>query len=77
MIVAISKLSKKGQITLPKDLRDLLGLKAGDKVVFEKHGDKIVLRKETTEKLSSILMSQKKWSVSSLDFQKKVREEWI
>ena len=37
--------TSKGQITLPKDLRDALGLKAGDKVLFRVHKDKAVLAK--------------------------------
>lgn len=35
----------KGQITLPKGLRDALGLKAGDKVLFRVHKDRAVLAK--------------------------------
>lgn len=37
--------TSKGQITLPKGLRDALGLKAGDKVLFRVHKDKAVLAK--------------------------------
>ena len=32
-------LTSKGQLTLPKSLRDDLGLKSGDSVSFEKTGD--------------------------------------
>ena len=32
-------LTSKGQITLPKSLRDALGLTAGDKVLFTAEGD--------------------------------------
>lgn len=34
-----STLTVKGQITLPKRLRDVLHLKAGDKIVFEETAD--------------------------------------
>lgn len=37
--------TSKGQVTLPKDLRDALGLKAGDKVLFRVHKDRAVLAK--------------------------------
>ena len=34
-----STITTKGQITLPKALRDQLNLKAGDKIVFEQQDD--------------------------------------
>lgn len=43
-------LTTKGQITLPKDLRDALNLKTGDKLVFEEHkGGGYLLRAKTTD----------------------------
>lgn len=41
-------LTIKGQITIPKILRDELGLKAGDKVVFEKEGKIIIIKPAKT-----------------------------
>jgi AbrB family looped-hinge helix DNA binding protein len=40
-----STISSKGQITVPVELRDLLGLRAGTVVVFEKHPRGALLRK--------------------------------
>jgi AbrB family looped-hinge helix DNA binding protein len=37
--------TSKGQITLPKSVRDALGLKAGDRVLFRVHEDRAVLAK--------------------------------
>lgn len=37
--------TSKGQITLPKSVRDALGLKAGDRVLFRVHADRAVLAK--------------------------------
>jgi antitoxin PrlF len=39
-------LTSKGQITIPKAVRDRLGLEAGDQIefVFEAPGDRVVLR---------------------------------
>jgi len=34
----------KGQVTIPKEIRDKLGLKPGDKVLFEKEGKRIFLK---------------------------------
>lgn len=42
--MAIATMTSKGQMTLPKDVRDDLGLKPGDKVDIVKEGEKYVLR---------------------------------
>jgi AbrB family looped-hinge helix DNA binding protein len=39
------RVTEKGQITIPKDLRDALGIGAGSEVEFERHDDAIVVRK--------------------------------
>jgi AbrB family looped-hinge helix DNA binding protein len=39
------KVTEKGQVTIPKDLRDALGIGAGTEVVFERDCDTIVVRK--------------------------------
>lgn len=41
------KVSEKGQITIPKDLRDALGIGAGTEVEFERTDDAIIVRKAT------------------------------
>lgn len=42
-----SKLTSKYQATIPKSIREKLGLKAGDTVVFREQGDHIVFAKAT------------------------------
>ena len=37
-------LSSKGQVTLPSELRHLLGLQAGDQLLAEEHDGAVVLR---------------------------------
>ena len=39
----LAKITSKGQITLPKEVRDELGVRAGDGVVFHKQGNKVVI----------------------------------
>lgn len=39
----IAKITEKGQITIPVDIRKKLKLKGGDKVVFIEDGDKIIM----------------------------------
>jgi len=39
-----STLTRKGQVTIPKDIRDSLGIKEGDRVFFVQRGDEVVLK---------------------------------
>lgn len=39
------RVTEKGQVTIPKDIRDALGIGAGTEVEFERHNDTIVVRK--------------------------------
>ncbi len=40
---AAAKITSKGQVTLPKAVRDALGIKIGDEVVFRVEGNRAVL----------------------------------
>lgn len=40
---AAAKVTSKGQVTVPKAVRDALGIKEGDHVVFRVEGDRAVL----------------------------------
>lgn len=42
-----STLTVKGQVTIPKDVREALGLKPGDPVAFDREGGRAFLRKGT------------------------------
>ena len=44
MVVRV--VGKKGQVTIPKEIRERFGLKEGEKVVFEVRGDEIVIKPE-------------------------------
>ncbi len=39
-----SKLTSKGQTTIPKEIRDFLGLRAGDRVVFLRREGEVILQ---------------------------------
>jgi AbrB family looped-hinge helix DNA binding protein len=47
-------LTSKGQLTVPKEVRDLLGLKSGDRVVFEFEGGSVRLRAERHKSLGEL-----------------------
>jgi AbrB family looped-hinge helix DNA binding protein len=74
--ISIGSVTSKGQVTIPKDIRDELGLTEGDKIMFLIEGDKAILRKVTGEKLSTILEQQKNWTTESMEYQRRIREEW-
>ena len=74
--IGISSISEKGQVTIPKEIRDSLQLKAGDKVVFIERDNEIVVHKSRTKKLSAILEGQNRWKMNALEFQRKARTEW-
>ncbi|MFL6087895.1 MAG: AbrB/MazE/SpoVT family DNA-binding domain-containing protein [Mycobacterium sp.] len=40
---AAAKMTSKGQVTLPKAVRDALGIKAGDELIFWVEGNRAVL----------------------------------
>jgi len=74
--VSVSSVTTKGQVTIPKEIRESLSLHEGDRVIFIIEGEHAVIRKVTDEKLSEILSRQKPWAETSLAFQKRLREEW-
>lgn len=46
--MSTTTVTKKGQITIPKTVRDRLGLKEGDKVLVKFHEGKVFVRKVTS-----------------------------
>jgi len=61
---------------LKKEIRDKLGIVQGDKFVFDLKGDKIIIRKLSTNKLSEVLNNQKPWRIDSVKYQRQLRNEW-
>ncbi|MDA8326661.1 MAG: AbrB/MazE/SpoVT family DNA-binding domain-containing protein [Nitrospiraceae bacterium] len=47
-MTALAKVTSKGQITLPKEVRDLLRIRTGSIVVFEKEDEKLVVKAAKT-----------------------------
>ena len=54
-MVEESKISKKGQRTIPKDVREKLGLKVGDKVIFESSSKGILIRKKENSDIDKVI----------------------
>lgn len=55
----LAKVSANGQITLPVEIRRLLGLKCGDKVLFfQKQDGEVVLSNASNQAIQAILDAQ-------------------
>ena len=48
-ILGSSKISTRYQITLPEDVREILGVKDGEQILFSKEDGKVVLRNSRLE----------------------------
>ena len=73
----ISKVTSVGQITLPKEVRDELGIGQDDYVVIEKIGDTYLIKKFQGEKrlLALIREKVKKSGITRQRLQEMVKEE--
>lgn len=74
--IRVGSITSKGQITIPKEIRERLELKEGDKVIFVIEAEQATIRKASGEKISEILRRQKPWREHSVKFQKRIRKEW-
>ena len=69
-----SRISKKGQIVIPKEIREKLGIKPGDVVVFREERGRVYIE-VIGEKISEVLKAGKPVPESSVEFQRKLRGE--
>lgn len=76
-VVDIAPVGEKGQVTIPRQVRNLLEVKPGDRIVFISRDREIVMRKsKINKKLSEILSRGKPIPESSISFQRELRKEW-
>lgn len=69
--------SEKGQVTIPKDVRDALGIHPGDRVVFDlEKGDRAVVRKARPSRLVDILDTWGPRPETGVETQRRLRDEW-
>ncbi len=50
----LTTMTSKGQVTVPKEIRDRLGLKSGDKMAFTMLSDGTVVMRPKTRRLSDL-----------------------
>lgn len=74
----IVKISSKGQITIPKEIRDYLGVKPGDRLEFRVVNNNIIVRslKRPSESMLGIgLKVKKRLKLSAADLIYEMRRE--
>ena len=53
-IIEMGKISARGQVAIPQDIREHLGLEEGSKVLFFTEDDTVMMKKVTPESFASI-----------------------
>jgi AbrB family looped-hinge helix DNA binding protein len=71
--------TSKGQITIPKRIRDRLGLESGTEVTFVLHGDEVTLRPKSGDSLDQLrsLRDRIQFDAAEIErLQAESREAW-
>jgi AbrB family looped-hinge helix DNA binding protein len=70
-----AKVSEKGQVVIPKEMRDKLKIKPGDTIVFRMIGGKLIVERVIERRMKDILKAGKPVE-PSIEFQRTLRDEW-
>ena len=75
-MIELGKITSKGQITIPKEIRDTLGVSTGDKILFEKRNGDIVIKKAQKNDVVSVLDETRPLGKKAEKKLKGIRDEW-
>jgi len=77
-MIPIVKLSSRHQVVIPKKVRKELGLHAGDQLVVEIEGEKVVLHPRPKNYTDYMLgLGKKVWqNIDATEYVRKERESW-
>jgi AbrB family looped-hinge helix DNA binding protein len=70
-----AKVSEKGQVVIPKEIRDKLKIRPGDTIVFKMVAGKLVVERIIERKMKDILKAGKPVE-PSVEFQRRLRDDW-
>ena len=75
-MIELGKITSKGQITIPKEIRDTLGVSSGDKILFEKRNGDIIIKKAQKNDVVSVLDQTQPLGKKAKKILKGIRGEW-
>jgi len=75
--MGIAKITRNYQITLPKDVREVKGLKEGDSVMFTIENNKVQLMKAEKDCVKAAAGVWKKTKESGIVYERRIRDEWL
>lgn len=74
--MGISKITRNFQVTLPKDVRALKGLREGDSVVFAVDGDRVSLSKLDRDIIAETFGLWGGMKETGLQYTRRIRKQW-
>ena len=74
--MGISKITRNFQVTLPKDVRKIVGIKEGDEVMFVVEDNKIALVKSKEDPVLAAAGIWKDMKETGAEYQKRIRQQW-
>lgn len=72
----VGSVTSKGRVTIPKEIRDSLCIRKGDRMFFQREGDAVIIRKVKNDKLTDLLDCHKPMAESGVSFQRRLRKDW-
>jgi AbrB family looped-hinge helix DNA binding protein len=71
----VGRVSRKGQVVIPKEIREKFNIKPGGAIVFKMIDGKVVIEKIVERRTKDTLKAGKPVE-PSVEFQRRLREEW-
>lgn len=75
-MIGLGKITSKGQITIPKDIRNALGVSEGDKILFEKKDGEVIIKKAQKNSIVFVLDEAKPLGRETSRAIRGIRDEW-
>ncbi len=74
--MGISKITRNYQLTLPKDVRKIVGLREGDEVMLTVENGKITITKSVGDSIRATAGIWKDMKETGEEYQRKIRKGW-